>query len=430
MPLQRGRMPTMRLRWAFPQLFIGLALGCGNPQPVLESVAPAQANSNRDVRLTLEGHDFIPATLLDPLLGRRIATSEGFEARVGKGKQWAKLTRLDWLSSGVLAGSLPSSHAQLLPLGALDVEVTDPRGQVTRLPDSFHELGSDTQGPSLYISASTEPLVAGSVLRGTIHASEAPSGEMKSLEWIAFEREHKRDTVACHFPPGASEVDCDFLHNISSNLQANDVVRIEANAKDIFDNSAKTNLLVTLCARPVLKSIFPSVGGIAGGTDVVVKGEGILPGSTVTIGGELLSPNGGIRVDDTASGGDVLISGYVPAHAKGDAQVTVHTPLGDTTERVMFTYRLPPTISSIVPNVGDAAGATRVTIEGSDFSERTLIFFGTSLDAAIPLVGSYNQGEVSIVGLTPPGNGSTTVWAFDRELGFSELPGGFTWRTP
>jgi hypothetical protein len=423
-------MHAMRFRWAILQLSVGLALGCGNPQPVLEEVAPAQATSNREVRLFLRGHDFVPATILDPLSGRRIATSDGFAARVGQGNQWVELTNLDWLSSGVLAVSLPNTSAQSLPTGPLDVEVTDPRGKVARLSGGFHELGFDSDGPSLDIPAPTMPFAPGMVLRGTIHAAEAPPGAMGRLAWTAYEKDNKRDTVTCHFPAGATETDCGFLHDISPNLREGDGVRIEANATDAFGNPATTTLSITLCARPVLESISPAVGGVAGGTDVIVRGRGFLPGSTVTIGGELLFPDGGQRVDDTANSGYVLISGYVPARPKGEAAVVVHTPLGDTTEPKVFTYELPPTIISITPNVDAAAGGTPVVIAGSGFGENARIYFGPTLDQAVPLNEPFRQGETSIIGRAPPGSGSTTVWAYDSVLGFSKLPDGFTWRAP
>ena len=104
---------------------------------------PPQAYSDGDTRLTLLGRDFVPATILDPLSGRRIATSDGFAARIGAAGQWTELSDLDWLSTGALAVSLPSAMAQRLPAAPLDVEITDPRGQVDVLemyvPFSWYE---------------------------------------------------------------------------------------------------------------------------------------------------------------------------------------------------------------------------------------------------------------------------------------------------
>jgi hypothetical protein len=237
--------------------------------------------------------------------------------------------------------------------------------------------------------------------------------------------------MPCRIPSGLAHAECAFQHTLGSTLQAGDVVRIEAEATDGFRNPTRTTLSITLTARPKLESISPDEGGIAGGTDVIVRGKGFVPGSTVTIGGQLLFPNGGLVVADSENSERMLISGYAPAHAEGRAAVVVHTPQGDTTESKAFTYKRPPTIDAITPSTGLAGGGTPVTITGSNLGAKTRIYFGSALDQALPLTEPSTQADgAAIIGLAPPGSGTTTVWAFDSALGFTQLPGGFTWRTP
>jgi hypothetical protein len=59
-----------------------------------------------------------------------------------------------------------------------------------------------------------------------------------------------------------------------------------------------------------------------------------------------------------------------------------------------------------------------------------MLFFGSTFQSALPLHDLRLTND-TIEGLTPPGQaGVTTVWAFDDALGFSALPGAFTWGTP
>jgi len=425
---RRVRMRAMRFGWALLQILPGLALGCANPRPALLAVEPAQAGSDRDTRLTLLGRDFVPAAELDPLSGRRIATSEGFVARIGTAGQWLELVAVDWLTPGALAVTLPSATAQRLPVALLDIEVMDPRGQVAILSAGFHELGPDLEGPSLaFTSPSPDtPFASGMLLRGSFHAAEAPPGTIATLGWAAFENDKPRASGSCLVAPGTAEDDCGFQFTISQRLGEGTVVRVVADATDgsLHGNQTLATLVIRLRDKPSLVSISPSSGGTAGGTDVVVLGTGFLAGSQAMMDGELLFPDGGIVVDENT------ISGHTPAHAAGTGLVSVRTPLGQVNETRPFTYLPPPLIATITPAAGPVAGGTAVAIGGANFSASTRIYFGQSLGDALPLVEQFVQSDTAIVGRTPAGSGPTTVWACDGMLGFTKLVDGYTWRLP
>ena len=159
-----------------------------------------------------------------------------------------------------------------------------------------------------------------------------------------------------------------------------------------------------------------------GGTDVVITGSGFLPNSSATMDGVLLIPNGGSYVDEH------ILSGHVPPHQEGRGVLTVHTPLGDP-QGVLFQYLPPPQISDINPKVGAMTGGASVAISGKNFSQQTTIYFGTSLASALPLAAT-SRTDTLIVGNAPSGNGRTTVWAFDPDLGFTKLDQSFVWETP
>jgi hypothetical protein len=425
---RQGRMRSMQLRWALLPVLLGLASACENPEPSLLAVDPPQAVSDGDVRLLLLGHGFIPATLLDPHSGRRIATSEGFSVRFGTSGQWVGLSTLDWLSTGILAASLSSRVAQTLPVGSLDVVLTDPRGREAVLPGGFIELGPDFAPPTVTF---TRPLpgldlVAGDTLHASFHVSEPPPTSIAGIAWTAYEKGNERASGTCPVLAGVHESDCAFQFIINPSLGAGDDVRVVAEATDTSANAnrAQVEIVLTLAGRPEPQTISPNRGGTAGGTDVLIRGTGFLPGSQATIDGVLLFPDGGIVIDTNT------ISGHTPAHPAGRAQVAVRSPRGTSNRSIEFAYSPSPLLTAIAPDHGPSSGGTAVSITGSGFDTSTQVYFGATLAAATPLAEMFRQSDTSIVGRTPPGSGTTTVWVLSDTLGVGRLVNGFAWQEP
>lgn len=414
----------MRFPWACLCLNAVLLAGCDDlqPQPTISAVEPDQAYSDQDVSITLVGDGFVPATLLDPGSGRRIAITDGFQVRVGNGAGWAELTGLAWQSPSRIAGLLSGTLAQDLATGWLDVELTDPRGGKAVHANIFHELGHDDSAPNVtFLSPATNtPIAPGMLLRGTFHAADVPPGTLSALGWTYSENQ---PVVAspCLAPLNGSEADCSFEVTVSAKLNLATQVFFTATAIDTAGNSGEATLTFALHATPAIQSISPATGGTAGGTDVVIKGSGFLAGSWAAVDDVPLFPAGGIVVDEST------LSGYVPAHDAGQGTLVVHTPIGDATWPAGFNYLSPPRIDTIMPSIGAASGGTPVTITGRHFSDQTQISFGSTLDSAVPLTNPVWKGDTSIVGLAPLGTGQTTVWAFDAELGATPLKNGFSW---
>ena len=419
----------MRFRWTTLTLCASQLWGCENPQPALVGVTPSQGYSDSDVRLTLVGSSFLPATILDPESGRRTAVIDGFHARIGKGATWAELTGLSWQSTGQLEATFPGASADLFAPGYLDVAIEDPRGQTTTLPNAFDELGADVTPPTVeFTSPSTDtPVGAGTVLRGSFHASDAPPGSLSGMAWSYTEAGVVISRATCLLAVPADESDCTFAVTVSKSLRGGEEVRLVAEAFDapVARNRGEAVLPFTVLAQPLAQTISPASGGTAGGTDVVISGVGFLPGSQVFVDGALLFPDGGIVLD-----GQTQISGHVPAHEEGVAKVVVRTPIGDAAGDLAFKYLPPPIVEAIAPNVGAAAGGTGVSITGMNFGAGTRIYFGATLDSAVPLADQFLQSDSMIVGHAPMGNGQTTVWAVDEVLGFTRLPNAFSWRAP
>jgi hypothetical protein len=418
----------MRFRWACITLCAAQFWGCGNPQPVLTGVDPSQAYSDADVQITLTGDNFLPATTLDPASGSRVDVIDGFHVLIGKANAWAELTNLAWQSTGQMTASLPGDLADALPDENLDVELWDQRGQKAVLKNAFYELGRDLTPPiALFTSPSAgTPVGPGTPLDGNVHASDAPPGGLASIEWTYSENDVELYHGECDFNEHPVEADCAFQVRVSQSLKGSELVRITAIVTDDSKNynSCTATLSFPVHALPTVSSIFPTSGGTAGGTDVVITGSGFLAGSQAVVDGVKLFPEGGIVVNETT------LSGHVPAHAAGAASIVIQTPLGNASGDIHFNYQAPPLVETITPSTGAATGGTAVALTGKGFSNDTRIYFGSTLDSAVPLADLYLQSDSTIIGLTPAGSGQTWVWAFDEALGFTRLPTPFTWRTP
>jgi hypothetical protein len=406
-----------------------LGVGCEEPHPALRAVSPNQAYSGEDVNLTLMGDNFVPATILDPDQGRRIATSDQFQVRVGNGFDWWHASAVAWLSPNRMTACLSGAMAGFGP-GPLDVELVDPRGEKTILPGGFTLLGRDDVPPTLTFDGPSPAAMFAPdmLLRGRFHAVDLPMGTVTGLDWTYYENGQAVDAAkgSCPVPPQATEASCDFQVRTSTGLGDPGEVKILARATDGANppNRAEKTLTFLLHPAPSVSAISPSSGGTLGGTDLVITGNGFVPGSTATLDGAPLFPNGGIYVDSHT------LSGHVPAHAQGRVAVVVHTPLGDARAPVAFQYLAPPQILAIDPSVEDLSGVTQITITGQNFSQKTRIYFGTTLEGGVPLDPSSWKSPTLITGVVPAGHGQAWVWAFDNDLGFTKLEAPFSWRTP
>jgi hypothetical protein len=407
-------------------LCIGLWTGCENPHPSLTSVSPNQAYAGQDVSMTLFGDNLVPATILDPGEGRRIATSEGFRIRIGDGTNWLQLGDVAWLSSRRMTARFAGAQAQGVDFGALNVELVDPRGQKAVLPGGFTKLASDQTPPVVTFDSPTPdvPFTSGVFLRGRFTAADVAPGKLSKLDWAYFEND--RQVVAfddsCGILPGLAEASCSFQVKISSALGGGDVVSIVARAYDDADppNVGQLPLSFVLHALPSIVAVSPQKGGIMGGTDVVITGNHFLPDSKVTFDGVLMFPDGGIFVDENT------LSGHAPARANpGVVDVVVHSAIGNS-NAVGFAYAVGPVLTAIETYPSDR---TQVTVRGKNLANAA-IYFGNELASALPLSPLPGQNDTTITGIVPPGLGQTTVWALDPDLGYDKLTFDFTWSTP
>lgn len=133
---------------------------------------------------------------------------------------------------------------------------------------------------------------------------------------------------------------------------------------------------------PSVTAVGPTTGPTAGGTRVTVIGTNFINVRSVHFGGY-----SGTSIH-VVSSTKLLVT--APAHPARTIDVIVSTAQGTSALHAPdhFTYVAPPKVTSIGPATGSTAGGSRVTVNGSSFSNVTYVSFGTARGASIHVVGT------------------------------------------
>jgi peptidoglycan/xylan/chitin deacetylase (PgdA/CDA1 family) len=128
---------------------------------------------------------------------------------------------------------------------------------------------------------------------------------------------------------------------------------------------------------PTATGVSPTSGPADGSTRVTISGSGFAAGATVTFDATTA------QVESIST---TTITVSTPAHAAGSVDVTVTNPDGQSvTLAGAFTYIAPtnpaPTLTSVSPKSGPAAGGTLVTLTGTGFVAGTVVRFDTTIAA-------------------------------------------------
>lgn len=147
---------------------------------------------------------------------------------------------------------------------------------------------------------------------------------------------------------------------------------------------------------PVVTAASPDDGSMHGGTAVVVQGSGFRSGARVVLGGEVYA--------DGAAGGCVVVDAstitlVTRGGEPGASDVVVLDPSGVEGRATSgFTFTTQPSITSVFPPSGFAAGGTTVTLGGVDFVPGCSVTIDGILQTTIDVVSSTR-----IVVTTSPG---------------------------
>ena len=154
-----------------------------------------------------------------------------------------------------------------------------------------------------------------------------------------------------------------------------------------------------LADAPTVTGLTPANGPAAGGNPVTITGSGFIGATAVNFG----ATDATFTVDDDGS-----ITATAPAGTAGSTvDVTVTNATAETSATGtadQYTYFPVPTVTSLSPPHGPAAGGTSVTITGSGFSGATAVNFD-----ATPATGFTINNATQITATAPAGTGGSTV---------------------
>ena len=169
-------------------------------------------------------------------------------------------------------------------------------------------------------------------------------------------------------------------------------------------------------AAPAITTVSPAGGIVTGGTAVTIDGASFVSGATVTFGG--------VPATNVAFVSATQLTADSPANPAGPVTVVVTNP--DTTAATLtngFTYQVPPTVASIATAIGPSAGATAITITGTNFTGATGVSFGGLAAPSFTVVDA-----TTITAITPPRTSAGTVdVAVANYAGTGTLSAAFTY---
>ncbi|MDP1823565.1 MAG: IPT/TIG domain-containing protein [Archangium sp.] len=187
----------------------------------------------------------------------------------------------------------------------------------------------------------------------------------------------------------------------------NPVDALEGSRADVF----------TYLAPPTITSVTPNTGFTAGGLTVTIAGTAFRAGAAVRFGA-----NAGTNVVVDPGGSSLTVT-TPPALVDGAVSVTVvNTDTQQTVSPGAFTYNYPaPTITTITPAVGFAAGGTIITITGTGFQPAPTVTIGGN-----PATGVSRLSLTQVTAVTPPGMGGLAdVRITNPDAQFATRTGGF-----
>ena len=152
-------------------------------------------------------------------------------------------------------------------------------------------------------------------------------------------------------------------------------------------------------------SVSPSTGSSFGGTLVAVSGSGFLPGAIVLFGTTL-----GNSVSVTSP---TLLTVVAPAGTVGSSVSVTVTNTNGVSAGAQSSYTfgnstvttssgLQPTVSSVSPNSGSAAGGTIVTIQGAGFLPGASVSFNGTLATNVAVLSSAQISATAPSGVVGP----------------------------
>jgi|GEM_PF-368800 len=182
--------------------------------------------------------------------------------------------------------------------------------------------------------------------------------------------------------------------------------------------ATSTTTPLTFVPVPTIATVTPDKGPQAGGTSITITGTNLNGATAVSIGGSQATS---IVV---ASDGLSLTATTAASSFQGNRSVTVTTP-GGIASGLVFNYVPQPTVTTVSPASGPAAGGAVVTISGSNFSDATAVTF-----QGVAATSFTVDSDASITATTPAGTAGVAPVAVTATGGTGTRANGYTYVAP
>jgi hypothetical protein len=330
--------------------------------PTVTSISPTTGIASGGTFVTITGTNFTGATAVK------------FGAALAPSSTVISATQITAIAPSGVGGS------------TVDVTVTTPTGtSATSAADQFSYVGPPTITSISPNSGAPGGSTTVTIIGTNFESSIDPVQKVRfgSIDAPSFVRNSATQITAIS-PAGAGTVDVTVFTNGG--------VISATSAADRFTYSGTV---------PLITSISPNSGPIAGGANVTITGVNFTGATAVRFG----STNAALFTVNSAAS----ITATSPAGSAGAVDITVTTPAGTspTNAADQFTYGAAtsaPTVTSISPTTGIASGGTFVTITGTNFTGATAVKFGAALAPSSTVISA-----TQITAIAPSGVGGSTV---------------------
>ncbi|MDQ2701875.1 MAG: IPT/TIG domain-containing protein [Pseudomonadota bacterium] len=165
---------------------------------------------------------------------------------------------------------------------------------------------------------------------------------------------------------------------------------------------------------PTIMAVANGTGPTTGGTAVLISGTNFVDVTSVAFEG---TPAASFTVDSATQ-----ITAVSPAHAAGQADLSITTATGTVTVPDVFTYLVPgPMINNVAPAVGTTAGGTSVVITGINLTGVSDVSFG-----GVAAAGFTGDSDTQITATTPGHAEGAVIVTVSTPGGTAMLGGGYT----
>lgn len=322
------------------------------PTPTITSISPSAGPTAGGTLVTITGANFTGVT----------AVAFGGTAATG----------FSFVSATQITATSPAGT------GTVDITVTTPAGTSgITAADQFTYVAAPTVTS---ISPTSGPEAGGTtvVLTGSGFSAAPPTGAVKFGATTALYTVNSNTQITATSPAGTGTVD----------------VTVTTPGGTSATTSADQ---FTYVPTPAVASVAPTSGPGTGGTIVTITGTNLQSATAVTFGATAATAytvNSPTQITATSPAGTGTV----------DVRVTTAGGTSSVVVADQFTYIPTPTVTSISPTTGPAAGGTTVTITGTNFTGVTAVSFGGTAAASFSFLSA-----TQITATSPAGTGTVDI---------------------